>query len=217
MAINLKNKKVLITAGPTWVAVDKARVISNIATGETGILLAKEAIKQGAKVTLALGPANGCSLDKAIKVRRFRFFDELKNIIVKELKTRKYDIVIHSAAVSDYRPEKEYHGKVKSGIKNWKLNLVPTEKIINLIKKADKNIFLAGFKFNPALNKGQLINHAMALLKHCGADLVVANRRDPYQAFIINKKGITAIAESKRDLVNKLLKTITPDTYNLML
>ena len=55
--MSLKNKRILITAGPTWVAIDSVRVISNIATGETGILLAKRLSLQGAKVTLALGPS----------------------------------------------------------------------------------------------------------------------------------------------------------------
>ena len=54
----LKNKKVLITAGPTWVPIDNVRVISNTATGETGILLSEKLKNLGAKVTLLLGPTN---------------------------------------------------------------------------------------------------------------------------------------------------------------
>ncbi len=136
MAIKkLKNKKILITAGPSWVPIDRVRVISNIATGETGIILAERLLKEGARVTLLLGPQGTCCLDKRIKLRAYRFFDELKGLLSGELKLKKYDMVIHTAAVSDYRPLKQYSGKVKSGIKHWRLDLVPTEKIIDMIKK----------------------------------------------------------------------------------
>ena len=69
----LKNKNILITAGPTWVPIDRVRVISNIATGKTGILLAKSANKLGAKVTLVLGPVGEVGLEKEINVKRFYF------------------------------------------------------------------------------------------------------------------------------------------------
>ncbi|MBU1999188.1 MAG: phosphopantothenoylcysteine decarboxylase, partial [Candidatus Omnitrophica bacterium] len=72
MLSNLKNKKILITAGPTWVPVDDVRVISNSASGETGILLAKRLSGQGAKVTLLLGPIGNYNPDKKIKLVLFR-------------------------------------------------------------------------------------------------------------------------------------------------
>ena len=133
----LKNKRILITAGPTWVAIDSVRVISNTATGRTGILLAKRLAKLGAKVTLVLGPVGQEKFSKRIKIISFRFFDQLKSIILKEISSTKYDAVIHSAAVSDYRPKKNYIRKVMSGKKVWDLILKPTAKIINCIKKLD--------------------------------------------------------------------------------
>ncbi len=54
--MSLNGKRILITAGPTWVPIDNVRVISNIATGTTGVLLAWQTSAQGAKVTLVLGP-----------------------------------------------------------------------------------------------------------------------------------------------------------------
>ena len=98
-------KKVLITAGPTWVAIDKVRVISNIASGETGILLADKLSEQGAKVTLVLGPGNDKNgiQNSRIKIIRFSFFEELRQALKKELKASRYDFIIHSAAVSGFR------------------------------------------------------------------------------------------------------------------
>lgn len=76
--MSLKNKRVLITAGPTWVAIDKVRVISNTATGATGKILAQQLANKGAKVTLLINAENSCCLNKKIKILPFRFFDQLK-------------------------------------------------------------------------------------------------------------------------------------------
>ena len=202
-------KKILITAGPTWVAIDSVRVISNIATGETGILLAKEAAKKGAKVTLVLGPVGEVKIKtgKLIKVIRFRFFDELKKIIIRELKSHGYDAVIHSAAVSDFKPEKITSGKIISGIKKLKLNLLPTEKLIDLIRRIDKDLFLVGFKFEPSLKKGALLKETGRLLRRAGLDAAVANTKDNngYRAHIVTKAGASGPLTNKRLMVKDLI------------
>ena len=206
----LKNKRILITAGPTWVPIDGVRVISNIATGETGILLAEKLQNLGAKVTLLLGPAGVCCLNKKIKLMRFRFFNELKNIIIKELRFKKYDAVIHSAAVSDYKPVKVYTQKVKSGIKNWQVNLVPTEKIIDLIRKLDDSLFLVGFKFQPQATKTMLIKETKKLIRRVNLDLAVANTIDKsrYHAYIVEREKIYTPLFNKKNMVEKLVNII---------
>ena len=73
--MNLRKLRVLITAGPTWVAIDNVRVISNIATGETGKILAEKLASMGAKVTLLIGPGDLCCLKKNIRLIRFKFFE----------------------------------------------------------------------------------------------------------------------------------------------
>ena len=204
--MSLKNKRILITAGPTWVPIDKVRVISNIASGETGILLAKKFIELGAKVTLLLGPAELAYLSNDFKLIRFRFFDELKDALFRELKTKKYDIVIHSAAVSDYGPTKIYSQKIPSGIKRLKLELVPTLKIINLIKKIAPAVFLVGFKFEPGVTKEKLLREAKNLIKEANLDLGVANSAGAkrYSAYILNNGIIYGPLCSKKNMVNKL-------------
>lgn len=206
----LKGKKILITAGPTWVPIDRVRVISNIASGETGILLALGLQRLGAKVTLLLGPAKARCLNKKIKLISFKLFDELKKIVIAELKSKTYDIVIHSAAVSDYRPQKIYSQKVKAGIKNWRLNLVPTEKIIDLIKKIDRSIFLVGFKFEPEVGKYKLIESAKKLMIHSNLDLAVANtvKKNRYLAYIIEQNRICGPFSNKHDLAEMLINKL---------
>jgi phosphopantothenoylcysteine decarboxylase/phosphopantothenate--cysteine ligase len=208
--MNFKNKKVLVTAGPTWVPIDKVRVISNIATGQTGILLAQELSKMGAKVTLLLGPAQTCCLSKKIKLLRFQFFDQLKVLLKSELAKKKYAVVIHSAAVSDYRSQRPFAGKVKSGLKSWQIRLVPSEKLIRLIKKIDPGVFLIGFKFKPQAVKNELVKRARILLSDSRADLVVSNSvaDNKYRAYIIGHDKIDGPLFSKKDMVSKLIGTI---------
>ena len=208
--MSLKNKKVLITAGPTWVPIDSIRVISNIATGETGILLAEKLQELGAKVTLLLGPVQACCLDSKIRLIRFRFFDELRNKIMVELKNKKYDILIHSAAVADYKPSMAYSQKVKSGLNNWQLNLVPTAKIIDSIKRIDSSLFLAGFKFEPKSSKDILLERTKELIKRAHLDLGVANtvNKNQYRAYIIDHNQIYGPMFNKGDMAKKLIKLI---------
>lgn len=217
MAIkSLKNKRILITSGPTWVPIDSVRVISNIATGQTGILLAKEAKNQGAKVTLLLGPVESCCLDKSIKLIRFNFFNELRDRLIKELRSKKYNVVIHSAAVSDYQPVIRYARKVKSGIKKWSIDLTPTPKIIDLIRKIDRSLFLVGFKFEPQAIKSTLIEKTKNLISRSDLDLAVANTiyKKQYQAYIVNENKIYGPLGNKRDLAKKLIRIIGENLWN---
>lgn len=203
---SLKNKKILITAGPTWVPIDSVRVISNTATGQTGILLAERLQSLGASVTLLLGPTQRRLLKGKIKITRFRFFTELLKIIKRELGARRYDAVIHSAAVSDYRPAKKYGNKFKSGKSIWRLDLVPTQKIIDLIRKIDRSVFLVGFKFEPEAKKGILINETKKLIERAGLDLAVGNTVNAkrYKAFILGKKITLGPFSTKEKLIRKL-------------
>lgn len=207
---SLKNKKILITAGPTSVSLDSVRLISNIASGRTGILLANELSKLGAKVTFLLGSTEYCLPKKDVKILRFKFFDELKNLLFSELKSQRYDVVVHSAAVSDYKPATFYSGKLKPGKKSWKIILIPTEKIIDRIKQISKGIFLVGFKFEPGEKRKVLIEKAQKLKKRSSLDLVVANSivRNHYFAYIINKDYVSKPILTKEKLAKELVSAI---------
>ena len=209
--MSLKNKKILITAGPTWVPIDKVRVISNIATGKTGILLANQAISLGAKVTLIIGPIGEINnLSKSVKIRQFFYFDQLDKLIKQELKEKKYDIVIHSAAVSDYKPKNFFYDKISSDIKNLSLDLESTVKIADKIKKYSSEIFLVIFKLELGITKNQMIERARKTMLEASADLAVANTisKGKYIAYIINKDKIFGTFKNKENLANGLLKLI---------
>ncbi|MCX5696026.1 MAG: phosphopantothenoylcysteine decarboxylase [Candidatus Omnitrophica bacterium] len=181
----------MITAGPTWVPIDAVRVISNSATGRTGILLAEDLAKKGARVTLILGPVENCCIDKRIKVIRFSFFKELNRLLKNELKKKRYDIVLHSAAVSDYRPAQERKNKLNSHNKKLTLILKQTPKMIDYLRKESPCSFLIGFKFEPQASKRSLIKQARLLMRRAHLDLVVANSlvKNNYVAYLVKAKN----------------------------
>jgi phosphopantothenoylcysteine decarboxylase/phosphopantothenate--cysteine ligase len=211
LATNLNGKKVLITAGPTWVPIDAARVISNTATGSTGILLAKKLAGRGARVTLMLGPVKSDYRNKAVKIINFKFFNELRSWLKNELKKKRYDIIIHSAAVADYAPAgQSRRKKISSGLKTLKLNLKPTPKLIDSLRKLSPASFLIGFKFEPDLQGDKLIKKAGRLIKRARLDLAVANSScaKGYTAYLVAAKKHSGPFRSKEDMVKNLIRLI---------
>lgn len=208
--MSFRDKKIIITAGPTWVAIDNVRVISNTASGATGIILSEKLQKLGAKVTLLLGPTESCCINKKIRLLRFRFFDELEELVKKELSTKRYNVMIHTAAVSDYKPSAAIKKKVKSDMKEWRIKLIPTPKIIEEARKIDTSLILVGFKFEPNAGKTKLILEAKELMKRANLDSVVANttENNRYKAYILDDISILGPLNSKNDMLEKLIEFI---------
>ena len=169
----LRGKKVLITAGPTIEYIDPIRVITNQSTGKTGVLLASEFVSAGAKVTLIYGPGKELP-PKGVKLMRVETSKEMFNAVKKEMK-QKFDIVILAAAVSDYIPEKARLTKIKSDKNDILLKLKQVPKIIDQIKKIQKNVFLVGFKAEANTSKEKVITEARRKLKESDADFIIAN------------------------------------------
>ncbi|MBM3248120.1 MAG: phosphopantothenoylcysteine decarboxylase [Candidatus Omnitrophica bacterium] len=208
--MSLKKKKILITAGPTWVAIDKVRVISNIASGKTGLLLARQAKKLGADVTLLMGPTENSFSNNCIKVKPFKYFDDFKDLFTKEI-NKNYAVLIHSAAVSDYQPKESSSDKIRSDLKRLSLDLVLTPKLADRVKKKNPNVFLVLFKLELNVSKSALIDRAFGLLKNTKADLVIANtfKDNHYRAYIVDKnKKIIGQATDKNRLTRLLIRRI---------
>jgi len=208
---HLQNKNILITAGPSWVKLDSVRVISNIASGETGVLLANKLKTEGARVTLLLGP--GCDtrcLNSGIELLRFEFFSDFKDHFLARLKTKQYACIVQTAALSDYKPKASFKYKVSSNKKLWKISLVANLKIIEQIRKYDPAVFLVGFKFEVGLGKRLLLKRARGLFKRANPDLVVANRihKDRYEAYILGRESICGPWLNKKGMVRELTRLI---------
>ena len=169
----LKNKKVLMTAGPTVEHIDTVRVITNQSSGKTGISLASELVSAGAKVTLVYGPGEE-KPPKGIRIINVSSSKEMLEAVKKELK-RKFDIVIMAAAVADYIPTNPSKNKIKSTKTELKIKLKKAPKIIDQVKKYQKDVLLVGFKAEASVTKDQLIKSAKKKLIESSSDMIVAN------------------------------------------
>ena len=208
----LKNKKVLMTAGPTIEYIDPVRAITNLSSGKTGTLLASELISAGAKVTLVYGPGNQVPT-KGIKVINVTTSREMFDAVKKELQ-KKYDIVIMAAATSDYTPQNPSKSKIKSDKKSLVIRLKKTPKIIDIVKKYQKNTLLVGFKAETNLSKNVLIKSAKIKIKETGADMIIANdiggkyqKNTNYNQIIVvdDKKSIIS-GWKKKEMIVKIIK-----------
>ena len=209
----LKNKKVLITAGPTIEYIDPIRIITNQSSGKTGVLLASELISSGAKVTLVYGPGIE-NPPKGAKIIKISTSKEMFNVVKKEM-SKKLDIVIMAAAVSDYTPENTSKNKIKSTKNKIKISLKKTPKIIDQIKKYQKNIFLVGFKAETNLSKKELITLAKKKMNESSADMIVANdigsiryRKNPEsnEVLIINSHKVISSGWMKKEKIAKFIR-----------
>lgn len=212
LSSTLQNKKVLMTAGPTIEYIDPVRVITNLSSGKTGVLLASELISAGAKVTLIYGPGNQ-KAPKGAKIINVTTNKEMFDATKKELK-KKYDIVIMAAAASDYTPEKPSKSKIKSNKKALTIRLKKAPKIIDQVKKSQKNVILVGFKAETNLSKSALIKSAKTKLNESNADLIIANdigrkyqkNTDNNQIIIVDQKNTTTSGWKKKEKIVKIIR-----------
>ena len=149
-----------------------------------------------------------------MKLKQFKFFDELYKLMKREISSKKYDIVIHSAAVADYAPVHPYKGKLSSRHQNLFIHLKPTVKIVDQIKKWDSKVYLVKFKLEVDLNKKRLIEKAYKSMLESNADLMVANNlkdmsNGKHKAFIIDSKKRIIVCKTKREISRKLLDIIS--------
>lgn len=212
---DFKNKKILVTAGATFEEIDPVRVITNKSSGKMGLAIAEQAFLRGADVILLRGH-NSIEPNYNIKEDKFTTVNNLYNKIRQNIKN--IDIVIHSAAVSDFTINNKNKTKIKSG-NELHLELYPSTKIFEKLRKMKEKIFLVGFKAEYNVSKNRLIDSAYGILKKADADLVVANDVgkksvgfdfDTNEVFIVDKnRKIEHIELSdKRVVADRLLDKI---------
>ena len=201
----------LITLGPTQEPIDSIRYITTGSSGKMGAALAEEAIRRGHKTTIVAGPVN-ISLPPDARVLTVKTAAEMTQITLKELK-KGCDILISSAAIADYTPAKKARGKIKSGQKNLKIELVPTHKLTREARKKFPHLYIAAFKAEHSVADKELIKSAEDKLHKESLNLIAANDIGLYKfgsddnaVTLINKTGIIARTgkESKKKIAEKV-------------
>ena len=188
-----KGKKILITAGPTYEAIDPVRFIGNFSSGKMGIALANEAVRQGAEVHLILGPSTEKNIHSQIHLHRVINAQQMYEATISEFPT--CDIAILAAAVADYTPETVASEKIKKKGGNLSLTLVPTVDILASLGKIKTTQTLIGF----ALETENEVANAQTKLEKKNLDAIVLNSlRDAGAGFGTDTNKVTFITKETR-------------------
>jgi phosphopantothenoylcysteine decarboxylase / phosphopantothenate---cysteine ligase len=215
--LELKGKRVLITAGPTYEAIDPVRFIGNHSSGKMGVAIAVEMKKRGADVVLVLGPS-AIQVPENIELIRVKSADEMYQACIKYFDTT--DIAIMSAAVADYTPVSSAKEKIKKTEDVFNVELTKTKDILKSLgeKKTGKQL-LVGF----ALESNNEKEYALKKLQTKNADMIVLNSlndtgagfgHDTNKITIFDKKGneypfdIKPKNEVAKDIVNTIIKLL---------
>lgn len=211
----LKNKKILITAGPTQEPIDPVRYISNHSTGKMGYAIARAFAMAGADVTLVSGPTALLTPDPAIKRIDVRSAQEMYQATQAEFATS--DIVVLSAAVADYTPTHPADRKIKKKETHFELELTKTVDIAATLgqqKKAGQ--ITVGF----ALETNNELENAAGKLKSKNLDLVVLNSLNDKGAGFAHDTNKITVIEANGTLHRFELKTkdeVAADIMNLVI
>ncbi|EJL73683.1 bifunctional phosphopantothenoylcysteine decarboxylase/phosphopantothenate--cysteine ligase CoaBC [Chryseobacterium populi] len=165
----LDGKTVLITAGPTYEALDPVRFIGNHSSGKMGFSLAEEAAKRGAKVILISGPSSQTIHRGNIDLHRITSAKEMLEKVFQFYD--KIDIGIASAAVADYAPKEIAKEKIKKNEDQLTLELVKNPDILKTMGEKKTHQFLVGF----ALETQNEEENAKAKLEKKNLDMIVLN------------------------------------------
>ena len=212
----LSNKDVLITAGPTYEAIDPIRFIGNRSSGKMGIALAVECADNGAKVKLVLGPSHIDVRHSNISIHKVESANDMLNVVNDNFKNS--DISIFAAAVSDFTPDSFAIDKIKKSDGDLKISLLKTPDILlEMASKKTEKQFLVGF----ALETQNELRNAKEKLKSKDLDMIVLNSlNDKGAGFEHSTNKITIIdkqnnifdfelkdkSEVAKDIVTKIIE-----------
>ena len=213
---DLKDKKILITAGPTYEKIDPVRFIGNYSSGKMGFALAEECSRRGAKVVLVAGPVS-LTCSESIQRVDVESCKEMYEAAVGEFSN--CDAAILCAAVADFRPEEIAEQKIKRVGDDLLLKLKPTQDIaatIGTMKGEGQRIVAF------ALETNEEESNAQRKLEKKNADFIVLNstripgttfQADDNQITIINKEGKKSYAkkpktEVARDIIDELVSIL---------
>jgi phosphopantothenoylcysteine decarboxylase/phosphopantothenate--cysteine ligase len=215
----LAGKKALVTAGPTYEAIDPVRFIGNHSSGKMGIAIAKELYRRGADVSLILGPVATNFSENGINLVRVTSANDMYNACHQIFEET--DIAIMSAAVADYMPVTKAEQKIKKKEDNLNLELTKTKDILkSLGEKKRKGQILVGFALETVNEK----QYALEKLDKKNADMIVLNSlndagagfgHDTNKITIFQKEGIETHfdTKSKGEVAKDIVETIIKSYY----
>ena len=208
---SLAGKTVLVTAGPTYEAIDPVRFIGNHSSGKMGFAIAEEAEKRGAKVILISGPTV-LRTDKNISLEKVNSAKEMYNAVFQHFDNT--DIAIMSAAVADYAPKEVAQEKIKKNDDEMTITLVKNPDILKTMGEKKKNQFLVGF----ALETQNEEENAKGKLARKNLDMIVLNSlKDSGAGFKNDTNKIKIITPSEqKDFALKSKEDVAKDILDFV-
>ena len=209
---SLEGKTVLITAGPTYEAIDPVRFIGNHSSGKMGFSIAEEAAHRGAKVILISGPSAEKINHQNIEIHRVTSAKEMFAKVFEYYETA--DIAIASAAVADYAPREIAHEKIKKNDDSITIELVKNPDILKTMGDRKSKQFLVGF----ALETQNEEENAKGKLQKKNLDMIILNSlRDEGAGFKGSTNKIKIITESSvTEFSLKSKKEVATDIINFV-
>lgn len=206
----LYGKKVLITAGPTYEALDPVRFIGNHSSGKMGFETAKAAANLGAEVVLVSGPTHQTITHSLVTVKPVVSAEDMYNEVHKHFEAS--DIAILSAAVADYRPKNVASQKIKKKDATFSIELEKTKDILKSLGAIKAHQLLVGF----ALETNNELEHAKGKLQSKNLDLIVLNSlQNKGAGFGVSTNKVTFIT-STNDVIENPLKSKAEVAKDLM-
>lgn len=213
----LKNKKIMVTAGPTYEKIDAVRFVGNYSSGKMGFAIAETLAKLGAKVTLITGPTNLNTTHQDINRIDIESAEEML-VAVKNIYPNT-DAAIMAAAVADYKPQKQYNYKLKKANQDLSVSFEPTTDILKWMgKNKNEKQILVGFALE---TDNELIN-AKEKLQKKNLDYIVLNSlKDKQAGFGFDTNKVTVLnnkneqKEFSLQLKSEIAKHIISYVFNL--
>ncbi|NMB84900.1 MAG: bifunctional phosphopantothenoylcysteine decarboxylase/phosphopantothenate synthase [Methanosaeta sp. PtaB.Bin018] len=198
---DLRGERILISSGSNAESIDSIRILTNRASGKTGVALALEAYRRGADVVLVSRFPQGLPVREVYAESA----QDMLNVVLRELSDG-CSAMISAAAVADYTVDAA-QGKIKSG-QELTLTLRPTKKIIKTVRAAYPDLKIVGFKAEAGVTEDELLQRARESMQSYGLDIVVANDvslgkmgTDENSVVIIDREGHAIRAEGKKSLI----------------
>lgn len=204
----LAGKRIIITGGATAEAIDPIRILTNRASGRTGVELALEAFRRGADVTLV---HNGCMGIQGICEFRVESAADMTETVLEEL-GKGYDLLISAAAISDFMVEPASE-KIKSG-KVVNLALKPAPKLIKKVRSIYPDLKIIGFKAETGITEDELIQRARESMEVSKLSMVIANDvssggmgTEENEVYLIDG-GIRRVSGTKREIAGEIMDKV---------
>lgn len=198
---DLASKRILITSGSNAERIDPIRILTNRASGRTGVEIALEAYRRGGEVTIVHRNLMGLPFREVYAESA----QEMLNAVLSELESG-YDALISAAAVADYTLD-QTEEKIKSG-QDLVLRLRPTKKMIKEVHSAYPDLKIVGFKAETNVSGDELVKRAIESMKTSDLEFVVANDVgsggigcEENRVNIINRQGRSTQVEGKKSLI----------------